>query len=97
MSTAQPTVYSFDLQEATIALLKHQGIHEGEWVLNFEVTLTAGLLGPNPEQSRPSALMQIQKVQLVRKPADAPSTPLVVNAAIENPPGASATGDRKSP
>jgi hypothetical protein len=49
---AQPTQYTFDLQEATIALLKHQGIHEGDWILNFELSLGAGFMGPTPEQLR---------------------------------------------
>jgi hypothetical protein len=84
---AQPTQYSFDLQEATIALLKHQGIHEGDWILNFELSLGAGFMGPTPEQLRPSALIQIQRVQLARQPTDAPPNPLVVNAAKENPKG----------
>jgi hypothetical protein len=39
-------VYNFELREATIALLKQQGIHEGRWLLSFEFQFGAGMMGP---------------------------------------------------
>jgi hypothetical protein len=95
---SEATTYSFDLKEVTTALLLQQGIHEGLWQLSFEFNFGAGLVGATKEEVRPSAFMQIQRLQLVRQPEGADQQPFVVNAADVNPAtstGRSAHKDRK--
>jgi hypothetical protein len=62
---AETTQYTFDLKEATVALIKEQGIHEGLWILGFEIALGAGQFGPTPAEAKPGAFMQINKLQLL--------------------------------
>jgi hypothetical protein len=81
---AEPTQYSFDMKEATIALIKQQGIHEGLWTIGFEITFAAGMFGATPKESKPGAMLQINTVQLVRH-TSALEDPKVVDAAIVNP------------
>jgi hypothetical protein len=80
---AETTQYTFDLKEATVALIKEQGIHEGLWILGFEIALGAGQFGPTPAEAKPGAFMQINKLQLLRQTAEAANT---VDAAAVNPP-----------
>jgi hypothetical protein len=82
---AEPIQYSFDLREATVALIKQQGLHEGLWVLGFEMNLAAGLFGPTPAESKPGAMMLINTLQLMRHTSGL-EDPKVVDAAIVNPP-----------
>ena len=83
---AEPTQYSFSLRELTIALIKEQGLHEGLWMASFEFTFGAGLLGAPPEEVKPSAFVQINRVQLIRQNGPVPQgAPLVVDAAQVNP------------
>jgi hypothetical protein len=84
---AEPTQYTFDLKEATAALIKQQGLHEGLWMISFEIVLGAGQFGPNPAEAKPSAFMQINKVQLLRQSAGTPEAERAVDAAVVNPPG----------
>ena len=83
---AETTQYTFELKEAAIALIKEQGIHEGLWILSFEIVLGAGQFGPTPAEAKPGAIMQINKLQLLRQTAGAPENPIAVDAAIVNPP-----------
>jgi hypothetical protein len=82
---AEPTTYNFDLREVTLALLKQQGLHEGLWDLGFEFGLVAGMLGPTPDQVRPSAMIQMSALQLTRHAEGAPFGPYTVDAAAANP------------
>jgi hypothetical protein len=82
---AKPTQYSIELREATVTLLKEQGIHEGLWSLAFEFSFGAGLMGPVPEQVRPGAIVQIQRLLLARHMEGSPANPLAVDAAKVNP------------
>jgi hypothetical protein len=79
---AEPTQYAFDLREAATALIKHQGIHEGIWMIAVEFTLSAGLIGPSSAEVRPSAIAQVNKLMLTQAPE---AVPLAVNAAEVNP------------
>jgi hypothetical protein len=83
---AEPTQYTFDLKEVTVALLKEQGIHEGLWTLSFEIVLGAGQFGPTQAEAKPGAIMQINKLQLLRQAGGTPEIANVVDAAIVNPP-----------
>ena len=82
---AEPTQYSFEINEVVVALIKHQGLHEGLWTLNFEFTIGAGRFGPTAEDSKPGAFMQIQKFQLTRLSEGTPEASLGVDAATVNP------------
>jgi hypothetical protein len=77
--------YNFEFKEAAAALIKHQGLHEGLWMVGFEISLGAGNFGPTPADAKPGAFMQISRMQLIRQAADAESNPNVVDAAKINP------------
>jgi hypothetical protein len=64
---AEASTYSFDLNEVTTALIKHQGIHDGLWILAVEFNFGAALVGQTKEAMRPSAVVQVNKLQLVRQ------------------------------
>lgn len=78
---ADATTYSFDLREATIALLKIQGIREGRWVLAVEFNFAAMAMGVSPEEARPTGIVQVNRLQLMRAPDGTPSVPQEVDAA----------------
>ena len=82
---AEPTQYSFDLSEMTAALIKQQDIHEGLWQIGFEVIFGAGLVGPTPAETKPGAIMQINKGLLIRQTAGTPEATKAVDATIVNP------------
>jgi hypothetical protein len=81
---AEPSQYSFDLQEAAAALVRVQGITEGKWVLGFEFNLGAGLIGVTPENPKPAAFVAINKIVLSRHIEGQPEPPFVVDAAEVN-------------
>lgn len=85
---AEASQYTFELTELAEGLVKQQGLREGRWLLAFEFNLTVGMFGtaPNePTASRPGAMVQIAKIQLIRKD-DAPlEMPGLVDAAQVNP------------
>ena len=82
---ATPTQYTFDLKQATVALIKEQGLHEGLWTLGFEIVVGAGSFGPTPAEAKPSAFMQINKLQLIRQSEGSTEAANAVDAAIVNP------------
>jgi hypothetical protein len=82
---AEMTQYSFDMSEVTEALIKQQGIHEGLWMAGFEFMFTAALAGPTPIDARPSAVVSIGKMLLMKPQEGVPETPLIVDAAKVNP------------
>jgi hypothetical protein len=82
---AEADTYSFDLKEVTVALIKHHDLHEGLWTLAFEFNFGAGLFGPTPQDSKPGALMAINKLQLVRQRDSEAAAGPTVDAAEVNP------------
>ena len=82
---ADATQFTFDLREVTTALIKQQGLHEGNWMAAFEFTLGAGLIGPTPAEAWPSALVQAKTVLLVRQTVPLSHPHLTVDAAEVNP------------
>jgi hypothetical protein len=82
---AEPSQYSFELREVTVALIKQQGLHEGRWFPALELSFTSGNMGPSPEQARPSALLELRGLQLIRQPEEMPSGPGTADAAEVNP------------
>jgi hypothetical protein len=91
---AEATQFSFDFREVATAMIKQQGLHEGLWMVAFEVNFVAGVLGTTPPTSMPSVLVQMTKLQLIRQDQVPPPNPhLTVDAAEVNPPG----GHKKRP
>jgi hypothetical protein len=70
---ADPTQYSFELVEVLEALIKQQGLSSGEWTLAVEFNFTAIMAGQAPSDVKPSALIQVSRIQLVQ--AGAATTP----------------------
>ena len=84
---AEPTTYTFELKEAAAALIEHQGITEGQWLIAFEFQLSAGMVGKTPDEALPAGVLSVVRLQLVRTPPDAPAAShLVVSASEINPP-----------
>ena len=79
---ATPDRYTFNYKEVVEALIKQQGLHDGEWVINLEFGLQAGNFGPNDDDLRPGVLVPIMKIGIQR--TDHRSN-LSVDAAIVNP------------
>jgi hypothetical protein len=81
---ADPTQFTFTLVEATEALLKKQGIHEGKWVLAIEFGLNIAMIGTSPTDAKPGVMVLANNLQLQRAVDGAP-TNLIVDAAAVNP------------
>lgn len=82
---AEAKVYSFDLDEVTTALIRQQGLHEGVWSLAFEFSFGAAFAGASKEEARPSAFVQINRLQLVRQTEISEGQPRGVDASEVNP------------
>ena len=78
---AETTQYAFELKEVVASLLQKEGITAGKWMLALEFTTTAGVFGTSPQDSRPGAMLQVNRVQLIRVPDDTTGNPLVVDAS----------------
>jgi hypothetical protein len=76
---AEPTQFTFKLQEVAIALLEKQGLKEGKWMLGFEFDFAAGNVSSGPEATdlRPTSFATIKSLSLVRQPDNAPEGSLV--------------------
>lgn len=82
---ADASQYSFNLKEVTTALVKQQNLREGRWFVAFEFNLSAGNAGPGPNDLRPSAIVSINGMLLVRVRDGEPDLPFQVDAAQVNP------------
>lgn len=78
---ADPTQYSFDLQEVAEALVRKQGLTSGRWTLGVEFNFTAMMAGASPTAIKPSALVQVGRVQLVQAGPDTPPGVPIVEPA----------------
>jgi len=78
---ADPTVFTFSLVEATEALIRKQGIRDGKWILALEFTVNAGLMGTNPNDGKPGAMILANSIQLLKAPESGVPPGLVVDAA----------------
>ena len=87
---AEVAQYQFNFKELAELLVKRQDLHEGVWAVGFNLNLVAGTMGPTPEQSFPSAMVQIASAILTRVEDGQPMPPSAVDAAVFNPaPGTS--------
>jgi hypothetical protein len=84
---AEPTQFTFDLREVAELLVKQQGIHDGLWLVGFEFGFGVGNFGPNPAQSKPSAMVQITRVLLSKHEGEGapPDLGYLIDAAKVNP------------
>src|SRR5436309_1603423 len=82
---AEVSQYSFSIAEITEALIKQQGLHEGQWIIAVELNINVGIMGMSPETSRPGAMLLANQVQLVRAMPDQHPPHLIVDAAKVNP------------
>lgn len=85
MTMAEIAQYQLSFRELTEVFIKHQGLHEGVWAVGFNLNIVTGTLGPTPDQSFPSAMVQITSASLTRVEAGQPLPPTAVDAAIVNP------------
>jgi hypothetical protein len=82
---AERDTLRFRLTEVAEALVRLHDLHEGRWMLGVNFQFAAITIGSTPEDARPTAMSQIEGLQLVRQPEDAPASPLIVDAAQVNP------------
>jgi hypothetical protein len=83
---ADPTQYTFDLKELTELLVKHQGLTSGKWMLGAEFNFGAMMAGNSQNEVKPSAVVQLNRIQLTQAPPDAPAQATVVDASqLANP------------
>ena len=90
MSTENPVLGAAPIQvgkplsmkEVAALLIKHYGVHEGQFDLVIEYQFGAGAVGPNPASPVPGVMIGITKLGLAKslKPG-----PLTVDAAEVNP------------
>jgi hypothetical protein len=64
--------YNFSLREVGVALLKSANITEGKWALGVNFGINVGNMGQNQEEAVPSAMIQIQSLNLARVSDEAP-------------------------
>lgn len=75
----QPTL---SLGELTEILIKHYGLHEGEYDLLIEFQIGTGMSGPTEETKCPSAFIGVSKIGLMQASVHSPNR---VDAAKVNP------------
>lgn len=71
------------VKDLTALLIKHYGIHDGNYDLLIEFQIGMGAFGPTPEMQAPGAMIGISKMGLVKAPQ---VSALTVDAALVNPP-----------
>ena len=64
-------------------LVKHDGLHEGIWALNFELGIGGAVLNNDDGDAVPTAIVPIRSVGLVRSEEE---TAISVDASQVNPP-----------
>ncbi len=70
------------LRELAEVLVRHYGIHEGNYDLVLEFQIGVGQVGPDPEAQLPGAMVSIARIGLIQA-ADVGTT--TVDASIVNP------------
>jgi hypothetical protein len=79
----EPVGTPLSVKELTALLIKHYGIHVGNYDLLIEFQIGMGAFGPTPEMQAPGAMIGISKMGLVKAPQ---VSALTVDAALVNPP-----------
>jgi len=73
---------SLSIRDLMVLLIKHHGIHEGNFAAAVEFQIAAGAVGPDPEKQMPGIAFGISSLGLKRVEGPAP---LSVDAAEVNP------------
>jgi hypothetical protein len=75
-------------QELLELLIKHLGIHEGQWSLMLGLGVGSGNFGPTPNQTFPGVMVTVNQIGIQRlapgMPQGGPGS-VVVDAAKVNP------------
>jgi hypothetical protein len=79
---AEATQYMFKHQEVVTALIKHQGLHEGQWQIAIQFGFAAANVGADGSDLNPAAICPVIGVGLQRATE---KTNLMVDAAKVNP------------
>ena len=79
---AEPKHIVFKHREVVEALIKHQGLHEGVWMLTVTARLNMLVTGPSPDTAMPAAMVLIQELGLMKTDQE---NSLAVDAAAVNP------------
>lgn len=70
------------MRDLAALLVKHYGIHEGQYDLVIEFQIGTGAVGPAPDALTPGAMIGVSKVGLIPSKTKGPTT---VDAAVINP------------
>jgi hypothetical protein len=73
---------NFSLRELAEMLIRHQGIHSGNYELSINFQIAVGAVGPSENNVLPGAMIGVSGFGLVPAMAIGPNT---VDAAIVNP------------
>jgi len=63
---AEAKQYSFGLRELAAALLKTQGIREGQWALEMEFSHASFYAGPSPEKARQAIGISVHGARITK-------------------------------
>ena len=74
---------NFSLRELAEILIRHQGIHSGNFELSINFQIAVGAVGPSESNVLPGAMIGVSGFGLVPAMVAGPNT---VDAAIANPP-----------
>lgn len=73
---------NFTLRELAEVLIRHQGIHSGNYEMSINFEIAVGAVGPSPSSVLPGAMIGVSGFGLVPAMVTGPNT---VDAAISNP------------
>ncbi len=74
--------YNFNHKEIAEALIKYQGLHEGQWQISVEFGISAANIQTGENQYSPAAIVPIINIGIVKVPQE---MPLSVDASKVNP------------
>lgn len=84
---------NFTLRELAEILIRHQGIHTGNYDMSVNFEIAVGAVGPSPSNVLPGAMVGVSGFGLVPAMVAGPNT---VDAAIVNPPAKKPTAKAKA-
>lgn len=83
---ADASQYAVKHRELLELLIRHVGVHEGQWMLTANFGMAPGNFGPTPETVAPGMLVVVNHLGIQRVEAGTESpAPLTLDAAVVNP------------
>lgn len=73
-----------DMHEIATVLVKHYGLHSGQYNLLIEFQFGISNIGPDPKVSIPGVMVGIKKLGLIPH-TEEQSGPFTIDAAVVNP------------